>query len=70
MTENKNRYPKDFHRWHDIRINEYNSEKAKQDEKERKALYKKFEKIAKKYMPLQDYKKGNYISLLLKALQN
>ena len=35
MTLDKNRYPKDFHRWHDIRINEYNSEKAKQDEKER-----------------------------------
>jgi hypothetical protein len=67
MTLDKNRYPKDFHRWHDIRINEYNSEKAKQDEKERKALYKKFEKIAKKYMPLQDYKKGNYIIVIAKS---
>ena len=67
MSLEKNRYPKDFHRWHDIRINEYNSEKAKQDEKERKALYKKFEKIAKKYMPLQDYKKGNYIIVIAKS---
>lgn len=67
MTLNKNRYPHDFKRWHDIRIDEYNSEKAKQDAKERKELYKKFEKVAKKYMPLQDFQKGNYIMFIAKS---
>ena len=28
MTEDKNRYPHDFKRWHDIRIDEYNTAKA------------------------------------------
>ena len=67
MTENKHRYPHDFKRWHDIRINEYNSEKARLNEIERKKQYKAFKKIAKKYMPLQDYQKGNYMIIIAKS---
>ena len=35
MTEDKNRYPHDFKRWHDIRIDEYNTAKAMKDAEER-----------------------------------
>ena len=67
MSLDKNRYPHDFKRWHDIRINEYTSEKAKFDEIERKKQYKIFKKIAQKYMPLQEYKKGNYIIVIAQS---
>lgn len=67
MTLDKNRYPHDFKRWHEIRIDEYESEKAKLDAIERKKLYKAFSKIAKKYMPLQDYQKGNYMIIIAKS---
>ena len=49
----KNRYPHDFRRWHDIRIDEYATLKAERDAKQRKELYDKFATIAKKYLPLQ-----------------
>ena len=53
ITIPKHRYPHDFQRWHDIRIDEYASKKAEIDAKERKALYDKFAAIAKKYQSLQ-----------------
>lgn len=45
--------PKDFKRWHDIRIDEYHTAKAVAGEKERELLYAKFGEIAKKYMALE-----------------
>ena len=42
MIEEKNRYPHDFKRWHDIRIDEYRSAQALKDEQERKEFYDKF----------------------------
>jgi len=53
MTEDKNRLPNDFKRWHDIRIDEYHTAKAVADEKERQILYDKFRAIADKYIALQ-----------------
>ena len=53
MTLDKNRYPHDFKRWHDIRIDEYHSAKAKADAKARRQLYNKFRKVAEKYLGLQ-----------------
>lgn len=64
MTEDKNRYPHDFKRWHDIRADEYRTAKALSDKKERAAMYRKFEKIAKKYMPLQNYTRGEYAIII------
>lgn len=64
MTEDKNRYPHDFNRWHDIRTDEYHSEQAKRDEEERKALYTKFETVAKKYLGLEYDKKSVYIAII------
>ena len=53
MTIPKNRYPKDFKRWHDIRIDEYTTAKMKADEKQRTEFYKQFLNIANKYISLQ-----------------
>jgi len=54
----KNRYPHNFKRRHDIRIDEYHSAKALADEKERAALYAQFAAVAEKYMALQKLKGG------------
>lgn len=67
MNEEKNRYPHDFQRWHDIRIDEYATAKALKDEQERKELYEKFSVIAEKYLPMQRDKKGDYVVVIAKS---
>lgn len=64
MSEDKNRYTHDFKRWHDIRIDEYNTAKALKDEQERKALYEKFSAVASKYLGLEYDKKSVYIAII------
>jgi len=64
MTEEKNRYPHDFKRWHDIRIDEYRSAKALKDEQERKDFYDKFTAVAKKYLALEYNKNSAYIAII------
>ena len=64
MTEDRNRYPHDFKRWHDIRIDEYNTAKAMKDAEERKALYEKFAAVASKYLGLEYDKKSVYIAVI------
>lgn len=64
MSMDKNRYPHDFKRWHDIRIDEYNTAKALKDEQERKALYDKFAAVASKYLGLEYDKKSVYIAII------
>jgi len=58
MSLPKNRFPHDFKRWHDIRIDEYHTAKATADENERAELYKQFAAVAQKYMSLQKTKAG------------
>ena len=53
MNEPKNRYPKDFERWHDIRIDQFHTAKIVEDEKAKKEFYEQFGKIASKYLPLE-----------------
>ncbi len=53
MSMPKNRFPHDFKRWHDIRIDQYHTAKAMKDAEERKELYAKFASVAEKYLPLQ-----------------
>ena len=66
MTEDKNRYPHDFKRWHDIRIDEYNTLKLKRDEEKRKEFYAKFAAVANKYLNLEYNNKFAYISIIAK----
>lgn len=67
LSLDKNRFPHDFKKWHDIRIDEYHTAKAIEDEKQRKELYNKFLSVANKYLPLQEIHKGNYICLIAKS---
>ena len=64
MDEEKNRYPHDFKRWHDIRIDEYRSAKALKDEQERKEFYDKFAAVATKYLELEYDKQSAYIAII------
>ena len=67
MNEDKNRYPHNFKKWHDIRIDQYHTQKALDDEKARKDLYKTFNKVANKYMSLQRKLKDNFIMIIAKS---
>lgn len=67
MSLAKNVYPHDFKHWHDVRIDEYASKKAKLDEKKRKAFYKQFAGVAKKYNSLQMDGIGGFVCLIAKS---
>lgn len=70
MTEDKNRYPHNFKKWHDIKIDQYHTAKAERDEQERKALYETFSKVAQKYVSLERLLiKEDYICLIAKSPQ-
>lgn len=59
--------PKDFARWHDIRIDEYNKSKILADKKQRKELYNKFKQVADKYLSLQRNFNEDYIVVIAKS---
>ena len=67
MSEDKNRYPHDFMRWHDIRIDEYKTAKALKDQEERAELYAKFASVADKYLPLQHSKRSGFVAILARS---
>jgi len=67
MNIDKNRFPHDFKHWHDIRIDEYHTAKAMKDKQEREKLYKKFMKVANKYLPLQRNLKDSYVCIIAKS---
>jgi hypothetical protein len=67
MSILKNRFPRDFRFWHDIRIGEYRTATAIADEKERAELYARFAAVAQRYLPLQDCKKGGYAVFIAKS---
>lgn len=64
MSEEKNRFPHDFKRWHDIRIDQYATAQAEADRKAKQELYKQFARIAEKYLPLEHDKRSAYICLI------
>ncbi len=67
MTIPKNRYPHDFKRWHDIRIDEYRTAKALKDAEQRKELYAQFAIVAEKYLPLQRNLHDAFIVIIAKS---
>ena len=70
MTIDKNRYPHNFKKWHDIRIDQYHTAKAEKDKQERKALYETFSKVAQKYVSLERLLiKEDYICIIAKSPQ-
>lgn len=69
MSEDKNRLPHDFKRWHDIRIDEYHTARAEADAKEKAKLYEQFAAVAEKYLPLQRTKVEDYLILIARSPQ-
>lgn len=67
MSENKNRIPHDFMHWHDVRIDEYATAKAKADAEERKEMYENFSKVAEKYSKLQLTDNGAYMIVIAQS---
>lgn len=67
MNENKNRYPHNFKYWHDVRIDQYHTQKALKDAEERKELYDKFGVVANKYLGLQRNLKDNFVVIIAKS---
>lgn len=68
MTLNKNLYPHDFMRMHDLRINEYDSLKEKVEAKSRRKFYKDFKTISQKYKFLE-YEK-DYLLKIASSVQS
>ena len=67
MTEDKNVFPHEFRRWHDIRIDEYATKKAMEDEEKRKKLYAQFAAVAEKYLSLQHAKRSAFVCIIAKS---
>ena len=67
MSEDKNVFPHDFRRWHDIRIDQYHTARAEKDEQERKELYEKFATVAEKYLSLQRNKDDAFIVVIARS---
>ena len=67
MKIDKNRFPKQFMRWHNIRIDEYHSKLAEIDKKQKQELYDNFTTISNKYITLQRQLKDGYITLIAKS---
>ena len=64
MTEDKNVFPHEFRRWHDIRIDEYATKKAMEDAEKRKELYAQFAAVAEKYLSLQHAKRSAFVCII------
>lgn len=67
MSLPKNRFPHDFKRWHDMRIDQYATAQAEADRKAKQELYKQFARIAEKYLPLEHDKKSAFICIIARS---
>ena len=63
----KNRFPHNFRYWHDMRIDQYATAKAKADRKAKQEMYKRFSIVAEKYLPLQHNKRSPFICIIAKS---
>lgn len=67
MTLSKNRYPHEFRKWHNIRIDQYATKKALERAEKEKEFVEKFAAVANKYLPLQRIGKEDYIIIIAKS---
>ena len=54
-------------RWHDIRIDEYHTKRAYEEEQAKKELYTQFSNIANKYLTLQRNLKDDFVVIIAKS---
>ena len=67
MEDTKNVFPLDFIRLHNIRIDQYASKKAEDDEKLNKEELIKFKNISNKYKDLELKSTNNYVCIIAKS---
>ena len=67
MNDTKNRYPIDFHYWHDTRIAEQTAEREKSDRAKRAEYYAKFARIADKYSALERSDEEDFVIIIAKS---
>lgn len=67
MSLKQNLFPKDFQRWHDIRIDQYAEQKAIEEANKKQELVQKFCEVAEKYLPLQHNKRSAFICVIAKS---
>ena len=67
MSLKQNLFPKDFQRWHDIRIDQYAEQKAIEEANKKQELVQKFCEVAEKYSLLQHNKRSSFICVIAKS---
>lgn len=67
MSQDKNCFPRDFRKWHDIRIGQYATAKAEVDKAAKRALYEEFARIAEKYLSLQHDKRSDFMCVIARS---
>ena len=67
MSLEKNLFPHDFRYWHDIRIDQYATKRAIEDEQKRKELYAQFKLVAEKYLTLQRNRQEAYVVIIAQS---
>lgn len=67
MKDTKNRFPLDFKRWHDIRIDEYKTARALEDAEKKKVFYSQFAEVANKFISLERNKNEGFVVIIAKS---
>ena len=67
MSLPKNRFPHDFKRWHDIRIDQYATARAEADRKAKQELYEQFARIAETVERCVHDKRSTFICIIAKS---
>ena len=67
MSLKQNLFPKDFQRWHDIRIDQYAEQEAIEEANKKQELVQKFCEVAEKYSLLQHNKRSAFICVIAKS---
>lgn len=67
MSQDKNCFPRDFRKWHDIRIDQYATAKAEADKAAKQALYEEFARVAEKYLSLQHDKRSDFVCVIARS---
>ena len=67
FTQEKHRLPHDFKKWHDIRTDQYATQRAIDDARTKAELYAKFAEVTEKYSILQYDKNPNYSIIIART---
>jgi hypothetical protein len=67
MSQQKNLYPKEFKKWHDIRIDQYATAEALKKAEREKEFAMQFSSVANKYISLERNAKEDYIAVIAKT---